>query len=236
MKNLAVIPARCGSKGIRNKNMKLLNGKPLMAGSIETAIESGVFDTVHVSTDSGDYAKTARKYGADVPFLRSAETSSDTASSWDTVLEVLGNYEHLGKTFDAVMLLQPTSPLRTAEDIRNACQLLEEKEAAAVVSVCETEYPPLWCNTLPRDGCMDGFVQPEAEFPRQQLKTYYRINGAIYMVSVSALQKWKDLIYGSDCYAYIMPRERSIDIDEPVDFLIAETLLRSQGPFCHSKN
>lgn len=226
MNNLAIIPARSGSKGLPDKNIKPLAGKPLMAYSIEAALESGIFDTVYVSTDSEKYAETARKYGADVPFLRSKEASSDTASSMDAVWEALHNYELESKTFDTVTLLQPTSPLRTAEDIRCAHRIMVEKGAEAVVSVCEVDHSPLWCNTLPENGCMDGFLIPEAYLPRQSLRTYYRLNGAIYMISTAALLRKKRLVYDADCYAYIMPRIRSIDIDEPVDFLIAETLMR----------
>lgn len=229
MKNLAVIPARSGSRGIWDKNIKLLNGKPLMAYSIEAALSSGVFDTVHVSTDSERYAEIAEAQGADVPFLRSRELSSDTASSWDGVLEVLEKYRRLGKTFDMVMLLQPTSPLRLPEDIVRAFAVMRERQAAAVVSVCEAEHSPLWCNTLPESGCLEGFIHPEARAPRQELKKYYRLNGAIYALSVPALLKWGTLVYGPDCYAYVMPGSRSIDIDGPEDLLIAEALLQNMG-------
>lgn len=226
MKNLAVIPARSGSKGIRDKNIKLLNGKPLMAYSIEAAIASQMFETVHVSTDSERYAEVAQEYGAEVPFLRSAEMSSDTASSWDAVLEVLENYKRRGKRFDTVMLLQPTSPLRSSGDIVGAYEVMWERRAAAVVSVCEAEHPPQWYNTLPEDGCMDGFVRADSRRVRQTLEKYYQLNGAIYTVSVLALQEWGTIMYGTESYAYVMPKTRSIDIDEPMDFLIAETLLR----------
>ena len=120
MKNIAIITARSGSKGLPHKNIKLLNGKPLMAWSIEAALKSGMFDTVIVSTDSEEYARIAREYGAEVPFLRSEATSGDNANSWDTVAEVLDNYRKLGREFDTFMLLQPTSPLRSAEDIQRA--------------------------------------------------------------------------------------------------------------------
>lgn len=230
MKNLAIIPARSGSKGLRDKNIKPLLGKPLMAYSIEAAFSSHMFETVHVSTDSESYAEIALKYGADVPFLRSVEMSSDTASSWGVVEEVLQNYERLGKTFDTVTLLQPTSPLRSSKNICKAYQVLEEKHAAAVVSVCEAVYPPLWCHTLPENGCMDGFSTPETEVPRQALERYYQTNGAIYIVSVPALLKEGGLaLYGPNSYAYIMPKEQSIDIDEEIDFLIVETLLQKKG-------
>lgn len=227
MKNLAIIPARSGSKGLKNKNIKLLDGKPLMAYPIESALSSGLFETVHVSTDSEEYAQIALRHGADVPFLRSGEMASDSAYIWDAVAEVLKTYKRLGKEFDTVALLQPTSPLCLAEDIRKAYQILREKDAKAVVSVCEAEYPPLWCKTLPEDGCMDGFCTPETEVPRQQLECYYRTNGAIYIISVPTLLNEGALsLYGPNSYAYIMPGERSIDIDAPLDFLIAETLLR----------
>ena len=161
MRSIAIIPARSGSKGLPDKNIKPLNGKPLLAYSIEAALASGMFDTVHVSTDSERYAGIARQYGADEPFLRSAETSSDTASSEDAIREVLRRYEEMGQRFDAFMLLQPTSPLRTADDIRAAFGVMEEKLAESVVSVCEMEHSPLWCNTLPPDGSMRAFIRAD---------------------------------------------------------------------------
>lgn len=229
MKNLAIIPARSGSKGLKDKNILPLNGKPLLVHSMDAAFSSGCFDTVHVSTDSEKYAGIARQYGADVPFLRSAETSSDNATSWSAMLEVLKNYERMGKSFDTVALLQPTSPLRTPDDIRGAYRLMEEKGAETVVSVCATEHSPLWCNTLPEDNCMDGFLPPEAEGRRQALSTYYRLNGALYLLKVPALQRQGKVVYNAGCYAYIMSTERSVDIDTSLDFLMVEELLRQDG-------
>lgn len=228
MRNLAIIPARSGSKGLKDKNIKDLKGKPLMAYSIEAAAGSGIFDEIHVSTDSEQYAEIARRHGADVPFLRSAESSSDMASSWDVVKEVLGRYRDMGKTFDVVTLLQPTSPLRTAEDILNAAALFRDKNAKAVVAVCEMEHSPLWCNTLPADLSMDGFVNRKAAGRRQDLKTYYRINGAIYMVCTDYLFE-DDNIYREGSYAYIMDRRKSIDIDTLYDFRLAAFLMGGGG-------
>jgi CMP-N,N'-diacetyllegionaminic acid synthase len=228
MKNLAIIPARGGSKGLRDKNVLPLDGKPLLAHSVEAAFSSGCFDVVHVSTDSERYAGIARRFNADVPFLRSAETAADNASSWDVVGEVLEKYERAGKRFDTVVLLQPTSPLRTPEDIRRAYQLMDERHAEAVVSVCETDHSPLWCNTLPEDGCMDGFLPLENSGPRQALRPYYRINGAIYLMRVSAFRRWGKMVYGPECYACVMPRRRSVDIDTAFDFLLGEQLLRQE--------
>ena len=120
MRNIAIIPARSGSKGIKDKNIKLLNGKPLLAYSIEAAIKSKCFDTVFVSTDSIKYAEIAKQYGAEVPFLRSKKNSKDKSSAWDAVYETLLNYKNMGMNFDSFMYLQPTSPLRTEKNIKEA--------------------------------------------------------------------------------------------------------------------
>lgn len=223
MKNLAVIPARSGSKGLHDKNIKEMIGKPLMAYSIEAALTSGIFDIVIVSTDSESYAEIGKQYGAEVPFLRSAEMSSDKAGSWDMVREVLRNYRERGRSFDTVCLLQPTSPLRTAEDIRSAYKLFLDKGANAVVSICEADHSPLWMNQLPSNLLMDKFLTNGRGTVRQNLGTYYRINGAIYIVGVEFINKADDIYQNS--FAYVMPRERSVDIDTLMDFKIAECLM-----------
>lgn len=225
MKNLAVILARSGSKGIKDKNIKLMCGKPLLAYSVEAAQESKIFDCVHVSTDSLKYAEIAKVCGADVPFLRSEESSSDQAGSWDAVEEVLEKYRSLNRFFDMVTLLQPTSPLRTTEDIISAYEIFLRPETKAVVSVCETDHSPLLENVLPIDGSMENFQRGEINRPRQQMATYYRINGAIYMVDRKFLQE-DHKIYRKGCYAYIMDKKKSIDIDTQFDFEMAEFLLR----------
>lgn len=225
MRNLVVIPARSGSKGLKDKNIKRLNGKPLLAYAIESAKEAGIFDVIHVSTDSEHYAEIARAYGADVPFLRNSETASDTASTWDAIRFVLGEYEKCNRKFDVITLLQPTSPLRTAEDIVGAMNFFEEKKANMVSSVCEMDHSPLWSNTLPEDLSMENFEDETLAFlPRQSLPTYYRENGAIYILKAEHLFSAKNL-YQDKCYAYIMSKKNSIDIDDETDFLMAETLM-----------
>lgn len=227
MKRIAIIPARSGSKGLRDKNIKELNGKPLIVYSIESAIESGKFDKVFVSTDSREYADIAQKYGADASFLRSKKNSGDTAGSWDAVREVIDILKTKGEEYDEVMLLQATSPLRTAEDIINAINLLHERKARSVVSLTECDHSPIWCNTLPKDGNMDNFDRAEyKDLPRQSLPTYYRYNGAIYLVTNDELYN-TDRMFERGCYAYIMPQNRSIDIDTALDFLIAETIMKA---------
>ena len=227
MKNLAVITARSGSKGLPDKNIKFMNGKPLLSYTIDAAIKSGMFDEVFVSTDSEKYADIARKYGASVPFLRSQENAGDTSSSWDAVMEALEKYKTLDKEFETVALLQPTSPLRRAEDIINGYKLMEQKNAGSIVAVCETEHSPLWCNTLSENLSMKEFIPKGiVNRPRQEIPVYYRINGALYIVKTGFLTDDFD-IYDADCYAYIMDKKYSIDIDDELDFKLAEIVLNS---------
>ena len=227
MKRIAIIPARSGSKGLKDKNIKELNGKPLIAYSIEAAIESKMFDKIFVSTDSPKYADIAIQYGADASFLRSEENSSDTAGSWDVIREVISRFKEIGEVYDEVMLLQATSPLRTAYDIVKSIELLHEKKGNAVVSLTECDHSPIWCNTLPEDKSMDKFDKEEyKDLPRQMLPTFYRYNGAIYLVTAKELQN-KEHMLEKGCYAYIMPQSRSIDIDTALDFMIAETIMKA---------
>lgn len=225
MRNIAVIPARSGSKGLKDKNIKLLDNKPLMAYAIEAAIQSGIYDCIHVSTDSEQYARIAREYGAEVPFLRNEDLSSDMATTWDAMRFVLREYEKLGKKFDTITVLQPTSPLRTVEDIRNAYKIFEQKHAESVIGVCEVEHSPMWSNTLPEDGCLKGFIKEAVNGPRQKLSTYYRINGAVYIVDTKILMEKRSL-YGEHGYAYVMSKEHSVDIDDKMDFAMAEFLMK----------
>ncbi len=224
MKNIAIIPARSGSKGLKDKNIKPLCGKPLIAYSIEAALKSGQFDEVMVSTDSEKYADIAMQYGASIPFLRSPEMSTDYASSWDTVAEVLNGYKRLGREFDTFCLLQPTSPLRTANDIIAAYELYRTKASFAVVSVCEAEHSPLWCGNLPENNELDSFLNPNSLKRRQDGKKFYRLNGAIYIVDIKRFSTDKYL-YQKGSFAYIMEQNKSVDIDTELDFGFAELIL-----------
>ena len=227
MRRIAIIPARSGSKGLKDKNIKELNGKPLIAYSIEAALASKMFDKIFVSTDSQKYADIAIQYGADASFLRSEENSSDTAGSWDVIREVISKLKDIGEEYDEVMLLQATSPLRTVEDIVKSIELLHEKKGNAVVSLTECDHSPIWCNTLPEDKSMDNFDREEyKDLPRQMLPKFYRYNGAIYLVTAEELQK-KEHMLEKGCYAYVMPQNRSIDIDTALDFMIAETIMKA---------
>ena len=226
MKNIAIIPARSGSKGLKDKNIKILNNKPLIAYSIEAAIKTGLFDVVMLSTDSEQYASVAKEYGAEVPFLRSEITSGDSAGSFDVVREVLSMYAETGKRFESICLLQPTSPLRDCADIENAYRLLEEKKANAVTSVCEVDHSPLWTMTLDETLSLSEFRKnASSSIQRQKLANYYRLNGAIYIRKIEYTDKGI-LLLDNDEVAYIMEKNKSVDIDSVEDFEYAEFLIQ----------
>lgn len=227
MRNIAIITARSGSKGLPDKNIRPLAGMPLMAYSIKAAVESKLFDTIMVSTDSEIYANIARLYGADVPFLRSEFTSGDNANSWDVVAEVLKNYQKLGKTFDTVCLLQPTSPLRKAEDITEGYNLMMTKCCNSVTAVCEMEHSPLWSMTLAEDLCLDDYRKKSVDVPRQKLEKYYRINGALYIRRINYSNNGISFCLSNE-YALVMERKRSVDIDTIEDFEYAEWLMNGK--------
>ncbi len=228
MNNLAIIPARSGSKGLKDKNILDLCGKPLLWYTVQAAKESGIFDTVMVSTDSDAYAEIAKQCGAEVPFLRSEEQAGDTSSSWDVVREVLTGYSALGRQFEYVMLLQPTSPLRNAEDIRGAYRFIADGKAHSVVSVTETDHPVQWCFQMEQGN----FIRELADSPykysrRQDLEKYYRENGAIYLVKADRIADRNYDFYADSCYGYCMPKTRSVDIDDRFDLAFVRTLMDS---------
>lgn len=230
---LAIIPARAGSKRLPNKNILNLNNKPLIAYSIEAGINSKYIDEVMVSSDSEEIIDISKNYGAEVPFIRPEILATDTATSLDVVKHTILFYRNrLKLSFDYLVLLQPTSPLREASDIDSAIEFLMDKKADCVVSVCEAEHSPLWMNTLSDNLSMDDFIPKELENKRSQdLKKFYRINGAIYIVKVDKFLSKNSLFLKKNSYAFIMDREKSIDIDEEIDFKLAKVLLDEKSNF-----
>jgi N-acylneuraminate cytidylyltransferase/CMP-N,N'-diacetyllegionaminic acid synthase len=226
---LALIPARGGSKGVPRKNIKLLLDKPLIAYTIEAALQVDFIDKVIVSTDDLEIAQISREYGAEVPFLRPYELATDEARSIDVILHAMDWMEKKHGAFNLILLLQPTSPFRNSEDIKTALDIFFKKNAKAVVSVCEAEHSPLWMNTLNDDLNMKDFIRKDIlNKNRQELGKYYRINGAIYIAEWDYLKQNKTF-FGDKTYAYIMPKERSIDIDTEMDFKFAEFLINRYG-------
>lgn len=225
-KFLAIIPARGGSKGLPRKNIKKLNGKPLISYSIEAAINSKVFDKIIVSTDDKEIAEIALKYGAEVPFIRPKELATDTADSMDVLFHAINFLKDKGEEYDYVMKLQPTSPLRTEKEILEATKLLFEKNAESIVSISECEHHPLWTNILSEEGNLFNFIKDDIKHKnRQELPKYYQINGLIFLSKVNNLLETRDW-YGEKSYAYICDAKKTIDIDNIIDFKLAEILLK----------
>lgn len=225
---MGFIPARAGSQGVPGKNIRPLAGKPLIVHTIEAALNTAIFDYLLVSTDGEEIARIAREAGAEVPFRRPAELATDTARLMDVLAHAMDWCEEHNLTFDWVMVLQPTSPLRSSADILAACSLMLERKAQAVVSVCEVNHHPWWSNTLPEDLNMANFIRSDIlGLNRQELPVFYRLNGAIYLAEWKFIKIQKSW-YGPRTYAYIMPWERSVDIDSEIDFVLAEVLLKTQ--------
>jgi len=223
---LGLIPARGGSKSIFKKNIAMLLGKPLIAYTIECARKAGSIDMVVVSTDSPEIADISRKCGGEVPFMRPDALAGDAAPALPVIIHALDN---LQKSFDAVMLLQPTSPLRLPEDIDAAIKMLESDAGAdSVISVVKVDdHHPARMKQIVDGVLIDPpFAEAMEGQRRQDLPEYYLRNGAIYLTRVSVLRQQKSL-KGRRSLAYIMPADRSVNIDSPLDLLLAETILRT---------
>ena len=222
MKRIAVIPARAGSKGLPDKNILPLCGKPLLAYTVEAAVASGLFDRVLVSTDSPVYGDIAARYGAAV-CLRPAVLATDTATTYQ-VLENLFAADTYGADYFA--LLQPTSPLRTAHHIREAAALFESRweQADSLVSVTEAPFPPSLVRPVGEDLSLRHFDEDYAGYRRQDQR-YYSPNGAIYMAKFAPYLE-KRHFFGDRAVAYIMPAEAAVDIDTALDMELASLLLK----------
>lgn len=220
---LALIPARSGSKRLPGKNIKDLCGKPLIAWTIDTALKSKYLDHVIVSTDCNEIANISRQYGASVPFIRPEDISLDASSTTEVINHCLDYFKK--ESYTHILLLQPTSPLRTSRDIDIAVELLLEKKANAIYSVCEVDHSPLWMNTLPENLLFDNFLKPESRGIRSQdLPAYYRLNGAVYLVALDNYRQKNSLFGHKNTYAHIMDKNHSIDIDDELDFIVAEAI------------
>ncbi len=218
---LAIIPARGGSKRLPRKNILDLEGKPLIAWSIEAGLKSKYINDVVVSSDDEEILNISNKYGA-ITIKRPDELAEDTSSTFDTIKHTIDNM----KKYDYIVLLQATSPLRNEKHIDAAIELLESKNADAVVSVCEMEHSPLWSNTLPEDGNMNKFLRDDVLNKRSQdLEKYYRINGAIYICRTDKFLENEGFFLKSNIFAFLMDRKSSIDIDEEIDFKLAKCYL-----------
>lgn len=223
---LWIIPARGGSKGIPGKNVKPFCGRPLVCRATEQAIACAMpDDEIFVSTDSEEIKKAAESCGISIPFFRPDDLANDTASSYSVIIHALREFEKRGRHFSRVILLQPTSPLRTIEDIRGAADLWSP-EIDMVVSVCEAHTNPYY-NAFETDR--DGFLhisKGEGKFTRRQdAPKVWEYNGAVYVMSVDALKK-SPMSSFTKIIPFPMPSSRSVDLDTPEDWLIAETIYK----------
>lgn len=224
MKRLAVITARGGSKRIPRKNVKDFCGKPIMAYSIEAALESGTFDTVMVSTDDREIAEVAEKYGAVVPFFRSEETSNDYAVTSQVLAEVLDEYEGRGHYFDRLCCIYPTAPFITADRLRTAMELLEEKGADSVLPVVRFSFPPQR-GVVFQDGFLK-FKWPEHRNTRSQdLEPFYHDVGQFYCLNVGSFRKQQVLVMERTVPLVLSELEIQ-DIDTEEDWKLAELKYR----------
>lgn len=220
MKSIAIITARGGSKRIPNKNIKEFCGKPIIAYSIEAAIKSGCFDTVMVSTDSEEIASIAKKYGAEVPFLRSEKTSDDFATTADVLREVIDTYKDCGKEFDTLCCIYPTAPFVTSEKIKNAINLFSNSGADSLMPVVLFSFPPQRGNVI-RNGKLQ-YQYPEFASKRSQdLEKIYHDCGQFYICKVDKFIK-NGTVISENTIPYVMPEEEVQDIDNLSDWMVAE--------------
>jgi CMP-N,N'-diacetyllegionaminic acid synthase len=226
---LGIIPARGGSKRLPKKNIKLINGKPLIAWTIQAANDSKSLTDMIVSTDSKDISDVAKKWGANVPYMRDSSIAGDMSPSSQCIEEAIHKMKELySKKFEYVVVLQPTSPCRNGRDIDSAISMLESKNADCVISVMQTDHPSDWTFDLKGDLSLAEFFKArnrEVLSRSQDLPASYTLNGAIYICRTESFLENKSLFLESNSYAYTMDRESSVDIDSQFDFDFAEFLM-----------
>lgn len=219
---LAIVPARGGSKGVTRKNIRNLAGMPLIAWTIEEAKKSKYIDRLILSSEDNEIIETAKEYGCDIPFVRPVHLAEDTTSGIEPVLHALK--EIVG--YDYVILLQPTSPLRIVEDIDGCIENLIETKSPACVSVTKPTNSPYWMYTVNSEGKVVPLIEQDGlTIRRQDLPVVYALNGAVYVAEVNWLKQNKSFL-APETVAFIMPNDRSYDIDTEDDFLWCEWLMQ----------
>ena len=223
-KILGLIPARGGSKGILKKNLYPFNNKPLIEWTIESARNSNILDEIIVSTDDDSIANFSKRLGVNVPFLRDKKLAEDNSLIIDTVLDLIEKFNH----YSHVLLLQPTSPLRTHVDIKNIINIRKEYNAESVVSVSESKENPALFFNINKNNYLSKSFENEKGSNRQTYKQYYVLNGALFLASLEHLKEFRSFISKSTI-PYIMPLERSIDIDNILDLKWGEFILKNKN-------
>lgn len=222
-KVLALIPARGGSKGVPGKNIREIGGKPLIAWTIDAAKGARCVDRVILSSDDADIIRVAKEYGCEVPFVREARLAQDDTTTMEVVFDTLERCPG----YDWVLLLQPTSPLRSADDIDRAAERCLLHDAPACVSVCMAQESPYWMFTMRADDQLEPLLPNFQLTRRQDLPPIYSLNGAIYLARTEWLRQQKKFI-AQGTVSYEMPVQRSIDIDSESDFQQLKIFLENQ--------
>lgn len=225
---IAIIPARGGSKGLPGKNLKILSGKPLLQYTADSAMNSKYISRIILSTDDELIAKAGKDCGVEVPFMRPAYLASDDSLAIDTYNFTIKELEKMsGQLINDIIILQPTSPLRLSEDIDNAIELYFDKKADSVISYTKEIHPVHWHKYLTKEMKFEELFLEHMIENRQSLRTTYYPNGSIFIFKKSLLSDGK--YYSENSYAYLMPRERSVDIDNIDDFDYAEYLISKKN-------
>ena len=225
-KILGLILARGGSKGLPKKNIKNLIDKPLIAWTIEAALNSKYIDDVIVSTDSQEIKDISNKYGALTPFQRPKELAKDESKSSDAILHALNELEKINKVYDYILLLEPTSPLRETDDIDNSIELLNEKKVGSVVSVtmAEGSHPSFVYEIDSNNYLIPYTGEHPSDLRRQDIKDMYFLDGTIYCSTIKDFKK-KKTFYHESTIAYCVPKWKSYEVDDIYDFLIIEAII-----------
>lgn len=224
---IAIVPARCGSKGLPGKNIKDLYGKPMIAYTIEEALKSDYIDEVIISTDCMKIEEVAVKYGAKSLFLRPNFLASDTANAIDNYIYTI---DRLNNEFNyeikEFVVLQPTSPLRKSIDIDSSIEIFKKKNADSVISYTEEHHPIEWHKYITEDGKFENIFEDKL-LNRQEIKVSHYPNGAVFVFNVEMIKQKK--YYTENSFAYIMPRNRSADVDTIEDFRYIEFLMKDSN-------
>lgn len=226
-KILALIPARGGSKGIKNKNIIDINGKPLIAYTIEAAKKSIYIDDIVVSTDSEKIKQSAAQFGAWIPFLRPAALAKDQTPTLDVVLHTIESLKKMGHTYDIFLLLQPTSPLRTSANIDQALEIFLTNKCQPLAAVTKVSDHPLLIRSIAKDGYMEKLLQKQSTLRRQDMPDYYKLNGSIYIRLISDINEKTS--FNDSPVPYIMPEANAVDIDHALDILIVQFYLSREN-------
>ena len=220
---LAVVPARGGSKGIPGKNLKAMAGRSLLHRTIDQALAAHTIDDVVVTSDEAEILRHASEVAGVRTIERPRELAADDTAMWPVVVHALEN----SSPCDVVVLLQPTSPLRLPTDIDSAVTMLVERKANSVMSVCEVSTSPYWMFTIGSGDKLQRILPKQPATTRQELPPCSEINGALYVVTTDWFRQ-SQVFVDDETLAFVMPRERSVDIDTPEDFALAERLLRGE--------